>query len=773
MGQERRDSGIVVPEQWGELSGAPGQGAGSGRGTGSSFPPGRRSSLPPARRSSLPPARRTDAPPLHVPAAGAVARPRTLGVISPFLDGSFWNPVLLGIHDSAQQRGFRTLVLRGTPFEVHAPSLAGEHVDGWIVLIELHGIEALARGRVPFITVGTRAADVACPAVIPDNHGGMRSAVRHLIEHGHRRIAFVGYFDAYDVRERFASYKDTLAEAGIAFDPDLVIRSDNNWYSGGQGAAPALLARLPGCTAAVFATDKNALGMMSQLKAAGVRVPEDLAIIGFDDIPDAESADPPLTTVRQRFEMMGSAACDLLASMIAGEAFPAEGVRTANALAVRSSCGCNTIQEFLDKEDAVPEEDAGGVLARQMVELLLLPQPLPPDLPPTEVWPAVTSLIDGYFAALRGAALPSATELGGACRQAVDITMDVGTLLATIRLLGQFHERRGASLDDTARRRVDAFLELVRLAIARARLEAESQYVRQLGVLARTNYDVSFALLGGTQQATRSLSWLETTTVVWGCLALWDDPQARSRLVVAGAYSRDGSPTPPIGRRCRPEAFLPAAMLPPSAEDGTHMVLLLPIRSARRDWGILVLVGPTLVAMAGDEGTVAIWGTLLGAALERDALVESLSSQHADLQRAYEIERALSETVRELGCPLIPLLPGVLLVPLIGMIDGGRARQVLEKVSEGVSRHRASSVLLDLTGVPFVDARVAETVGMTSRASALLGARVYLVGVRPEIAMSLVGVDLGVLSTFSSLSAALRELAPAGRRARKARRGAR
>jgi anti-anti-sigma regulatory factor len=316
---------------------------------------------------------------------------------------------------------------------------------------------------------------------------------------------------------------------------------------------------------------------------------------------------------------------------------------------------------------------------------------------------------------------------------------------------------------------VDAFLELVRLAITRARLEAESQYVRQLGVLARTNYDVSLALLGGTQQATRSLSWLETTTVIWGCLALWDDPTARSRLVVAGAYSRDGTPTPPIGRRCRPEAFLPEAMLPPSAEDGTHMVLLLPIRSARRDWGILVLVGPTLVAMAGDEGTVAIWGTLLGAALERDALVESLSSQHADLQKAYEIERALSETVRELGCPLIPLLPGVLLVPLIGMIDGGRARQVLEKVSEGVSRHRASSVLLDLTGVPFVDARVADTVGMTSRASALLGARVYLVGVRPEIAMSLVGVDLGVLSTFSSLSAALRELAPAGRRARKAR----
>ncbi|KYF93350.1 hypothetical protein BE20_01110 [Sorangium cellulosum] len=128
--------------------------------------------------------------------------------------------------------------------------------------------------------------------------------------------------------------------------------------------------------------------------------------------------------------------------------------------------------------------------------------------------------------------------------------------------------------------------------------------------------------------------------------------------------------------------------------------------------------------------------------------MESLSAQHADLQKAY-----------------------AMLVPLIGMIDAGRARQVLEKVSEGVSRHRAFRVLLDLTGVPFVDAQVADTLGLTSRAAALLGARVYLVGVRPEIAMSLVGVDLGV--TFSSLSAALRELAPAGKRARRAARRAR
>ncbi|WP_437876527.1 substrate-binding domain-containing protein [Sorangium sp. So ce513] len=713
----------------------------------------------------MPATRRTGAPPVP-------GRPRSVGVVAPILSGSFWGPVLIGIHEAAQRRGFRTLVLRGTPSEVQAPSLAREQVDGWIVAIEFDGLEELVRAGVPFISLGARPSDIDCPSVLPDNHGGIRRAVRHLIEHGHRRIAFVGNLGAYDVRERRDAYEDTLAEAGIPFDPELVIPCDNNMYSGGRGAAPALLAKLPACTAAVFGTDKNALGMMSAMKAAGVRIPEDFAIIGFDDVVEAQSADPPLTTIRQRFEMMGRAACNLIAAMIDGEPFSPAGVRTANTLIQRGSCGCNVIQSFLDMDAAAPPaapgEDEGDALAHQMVELLLVPQPLPQDAAPTDVWPAVTRVVDMYLAALRGTGTAPAAELERAYRQAVDVTPDLGTLMATVRLLAQHPERRGAPLDAAARRRVDDFLDLARLAIARARLGAETQHVHQLGVLARTNHDVSFALLGGTRQEYRSLAWLETTTVVWGCLALWEDPAARDHLVVAGAYSRDGSPVPPDGSRCAREAFPPVEMLPPSAADGTFMVLLLPIRSAQRDWGILALVGPTVVAMTGDEGTVAIWGTLLGAALERDALLESLSAQHADLQKAFAIERALSETVRELGCPIIPLLPGVLLVPLIGMIDGGRAQQVLEKVSEGVSRHGARRVLLDLTGVAFVDAQVAHLLGMTSRAAALLGARVYLVGVRPELATRLVDVDLGGLATYASLSAALRELGPAGKRERQA-----
>ncbi|XYH98542.1 substrate-binding domain-containing protein [Sorangium sp. So ce1128] len=691
-----------------------------------------------------------------------------MGVITPYFDGSFWNPVLKGIHDTAQQHGCRTLVMRGTPASLQAPSLAREQVDGWILVIAVQGIERLARERVPLVVVGTHVHEGNCPSVIPDNHSGIRSAVRHLIEHGHRRIAFVGCFHESDVRERFEGYRDTLAEAGIPFDPELVIRSDDSWYTGGQNAAPQLLAQRHACTAAVFGTDKNVIGMMPLLKAAGVRIPEDLAIVGFDDMPEAQAADPPLTTVRQRFEMMGSAACDLVLSILAGETAPPQLVLTQNTLIQRTSCGCDVIRSALD-QDAAPGEDAGGDLDRRMVELLLAPRRLAPSTSPAAVWPGVAVVLDGYSAAIEGAALPPAKELERAYQQAVGIAPDMGTLMALVRLLRRSHERLGG--DAASAQRVEAFLDSARLAIARARLNVEADSVAQLGRLVRSNYEVGLALLSGTQQESLSLSWLAKTTALWGCFALQEDA---TTLVVAGAYSRDGTATPPIGSRYPLEAFPPADLLPPSAASGADMMLLLPIRTARREWGILALVGPTLRELTGDEGTVGVWASLLAAALERNELVQSLSAKHAELQDAYAIERALSDTVRELGCPLIPLLPGVLLVPLVGAIDRGRALQVLTAVTEGVGRHAARFVLLDITGVPAVDAQVAHALGQTSRAVALLGARVILVGVRPEIAMSLVGVELGELSTYSSLAGVLQELTtgslrPAGARRRSTR----
>ncbi|MGK3995445.1 substrate-binding domain-containing protein [Sorangium sp. So ce1024] len=694
-------------------------------------------------------------------------RPTTIGVLTPFLDGFYFNAVVRGIHEVVQQRGHRLVVVRATPELVEAPSLARDLVDGWIVVFSTDGIERLARAGVPLVTVSTCAPEAGCPTAMPDNTAGIRSAVSHLIEHGHRRIAFVGNLEQDDIRVRLDGYRATLAESGIPFDPGLVFEATNNWYSGGQDVAAAILARRGDITAAVACTDKNALGLMSALQAAGCRVPEDLAVVGFDDIAEAQWAAPPLTTVRQRFDGLGRLACELVLAKLAGEVVPPGPALAPTAFVQRRSCGCNALQGFLRAGDAAPDDDLGDLLARQMVTLLS-PHALPPGTPPGSAWPGVARVLEGFTAAIEGEAPPSAVVIDDACRQAVRLTPDVASLMGIVRLLGRAfarrRARRGEGIDAAAEERVEEFLEQVRLSLMLARLDAEREFVGELGAVVRADHEVSLALLGGTHEELRSLSWLDATPTIWSCLGLWEDPATRERLVVAGAYSRDGSPTPLIGSVVSREAFPPAELLPPSSVGGPYLVSLLPIRTLQRDWGILVTVGPGSLEIEGDEGTVAIWGSLLSAALERDALMQSLSEQHASLQDAYERERALSAAVRALGCPLIPLVEGVLLVPLIGELDGDRARQVLETVVEGVSRHGARSVLLDITGVPLVDAQVAHALQQTHRAAGLLGARVVLVGVRPEIAARLVAldIDLGDLVAHQSLSSALDELARGG-----------
>jgi anti-anti-sigma regulatory factor len=147
----------------------------------------------------------------------------------------------------------------------------------------------------------------------------------------------------------------------------------------------------------------------------------------------------------------------------------------------------------------------------------------------------------------------------------------------------------------------------------------------------------------------------------------------------------------------------------------------------------------------------------LAAALERDALLESLHAQQRTVLAAYERERMLALTVRELGSPVLPILPGVLLVPLIGMIDEERSRQVIDVILAAVSSQRATTVVLDITGVPVVDTLVAHALIELARTTRLLGAQVLLVGIRPEIAEHIVGlgINLKQLTTYPSLASAL------------------
>ncbi|MGQ4419725.1 substrate-binding domain-containing protein, partial [Streptomyces sp. SAS_269] len=149
-----------------------------------------------------------------------------------------------------------------------------------------------------------------------DNRGGARAAVRHLAGLGRSRIAHItGALDQTSAVDRLDGYRDVMGDA----DPRLVVESDFT-PGGGEHAMRELLDRCPDVDAVFAANDLTALGALRVLRERGLRVPEDVAVIGFDDVlPVAEECDPPLTTVRQDIEEMGRLMARLLLASPAGQ----------------------------------------------------------------------------------------------------------------------------------------------------------------------------------------------------------------------------------------------------------------------------------------------------------------------------------------------------------------------------------------------------------------------------------------------------------------------
>jgi LacI family transcriptional regulator len=191
----------------------------------------------------------------------------------------------------------------------------------------------------PVVQVMRRLPGLKASLVAPENREGARKATAYLIDHGHRRIAFIGGTNSLSVREeRLAGYRLALEDAGIPLDGSLVIETTTN-YAGGGGAA-ARLSNLPErATAALCFNDVVAIGLIRALSQTGVAIGRDFAVIGFDDIEEAKHTLPALTTVAVNARNLGSRAAQLLMRQIASGNFEPEAVLCPTSLIIRSSCG--------------------------------------------------------------------------------------------------------------------------------------------------------------------------------------------------------------------------------------------------------------------------------------------------------------------------------------------------------------------------------------------------------------------------------------------------
>jgi LacI family transcriptional regulator len=199
-------------------------------------------------------------------------------------------------------------------------------------------LETLRQQRFPHILIDHRGGDEEAPAVAAANLQGAYRATEYLVELGHRRIGFItGAMDQICAQDRLEGYKAALADQGIAFDPDMVREGDFFQPLGYVGASALL--ELPHPPTAIFASnDVSASGVMEAVREHGLRIPDDVSVVGFDDIPQAAHVHPPLTTVRQPLEEMGRAATRMLLKHIQNPLHPPERVELPTKLVVRQSC---------------------------------------------------------------------------------------------------------------------------------------------------------------------------------------------------------------------------------------------------------------------------------------------------------------------------------------------------------------------------------------------------------------------------------------------------
>jgi LacI family transcriptional regulator len=260
--------------------------------------------------------------------AGALARAKsvTIGLVIPTITNSIYAAFTHAIQKVAQQNNYSVL-LGVSDFDPAGEDrlirrLIERRVDGLILTggdRDPSIYRALERNGIPFVMTWRLAQAVDCPCVAFDNYGAGRLAMKHLTDLGHRRIGLICGRTAVNDRalERRRAYEDALAGLGVAFDSSLIFERDFEFIEG-QTAMRRMLRLAEPPTAVFAANDIQAIGAISACRDAGVQVPRDLSIIGFDDLPVAEFSNPKLTTIHVPGDRMGHLAAMRIFEMING-----------------------------------------------------------------------------------------------------------------------------------------------------------------------------------------------------------------------------------------------------------------------------------------------------------------------------------------------------------------------------------------------------------------------------------------------------------------------
>ena len=524
-----------------------------------------------------------------------------VGVLSPFIGGTYYGGIINGVARATGARGGRVVAVQtldaGAYMTVNLGAtdftrpVAWDQVDGFVALpdaVDRSYLEWVSMTGKPVVLVGHEVAGLSLPTVLADNTTGIRDAVTHLFGHGYERIAFVGYVQATDVRERYDAYRHTLLEHGVAPEPELFFEAADNHDSGVMPIAGRLVDAVRPGTAVVAATDRNAVGVIRVLGEAGLRVPQDCPVIGFDDTDFAPFMTPSLASVRQLLDVMGGTAVDLLGLLSDARPVGPDPVRIPTLLVPRASCGCVTIGPLL-----VP--DAGRTPRDRLAARLeaLLPPATVRRERELAVWHAAVEYIVTFLetGAAAGDALAdlyavrpqqdSATIVGGAVREYADLVSgDSGRVVDLVLALAQIHGRITF---------------------------AGNWHLR--GTVS-TQYEASIDLLHDREHDPRTLDWLVRTTATAGCLGLWSDSGG---LEVFPGWRRGAAALVPPGP-CAVAAFPPVELI--DTVEGDEVLFVVPVKVHDSDWGMLAIAGEVETNIQDGREVMNQCAALLAVALD-------------------------------------------------------------------------------------------------------------------------------------------------------------
>lgn len=267
-----------------------------------------------------------------------------VGMIVPDSANPFFAEIARGIEDASFKQNYN-VVLCNTEGDLekqisYTNVLIQNQVAGIVFVaagVSTELVEDLQRRQVPLVVVDREVPDVAVDTVLTDHYQGGRLATQHLVDLGHRRIACISAgSELSPSSDRVTGYQDVLRENGLAVDEQLIVRGDFQYKSGFE-AAQQLLALAEPPTAVFASNDLMAVGCISAATQQGLRVPEDLSVVGFDDVRLASFTNPPLTTIAQPKREIGTLAVDMLLARINDLASPIRFERLDTALKVRYS----------------------------------------------------------------------------------------------------------------------------------------------------------------------------------------------------------------------------------------------------------------------------------------------------------------------------------------------------------------------------------------------------------------------------------------------------